>query len=213
MDISNIKLHSTRELMTKLRDITMLKNKDVKPYVNADISITSIHTNQLAPAQLYVLRDEFEKVRSLRWALLDNCNIDILQMASSSMPNDNGQVGYIEFSLSSKPDEVITVLPPIVEVSVEGDKSKVNIINDGMHRCFLARVSHIVPFVVLVDRVPTNLPYYAYPLAGGWNDVKMVEKLSASFMKKYHRFPNGEYQKYYRDFNSSFINVGGPRGK
>lgn len=221
MKIVNTRFFSTRELMARLRKVTMLKDRSVLPYANADITVTDIHTDQLAPAQLYTLRGEFEKVRALRWALLEHCGVDILRLSDTKIrdgtivPTGSDRiepVGFVEFALEGKPEETITILPPIVESSVEADRSQVNIINDGMHRCFVARVSLVVPAVVKISKIPIGLPYYAFPLPNGWRDVTMVDRIDKGFLKKYHRFPDGIYQKYYRDFNSAFVNVGGPRG-
>lgn len=207
MKITSIKTYSVEELHKRLRNVTMLNDPEVKPYENAMIYNTYMPTCRMAPAQLYVLKSEFEKVRDLRWSLLSAANIDILQFGNGL----NETVGFVEI-LTDSFDEMITVLPPIIEVSKEDNGEVVNIINDGMHRCFLARSSMITPTVVRIDGVPKHLPYYAYPLAGGWSSVEMVSSLEALQLKKYHRFPNGTYQKYYRNFNSAFVNVGGPRG-
>lgn len=221
MKIEKCKFYTTRELQSRLKQVSMLKDDSVLPYKTADIHITDIHTNLLAPAQLYVLRSEFEKVRQLRWAMLDHCGVDILRLSDSKL--DRGElvssnshftdsVGFIEFSLDTNPDEIITITPPVIEEWTEADKTKVSIINDGMHRCFLARSSCIIPAVVKITNIPSHLPYYAFPLAGGWNDTTMIDKLNSKVLKKYHRFPNGVYQKYYRNFGTVFPGCGGPRG-
>jgi len=222
MKIATAVFYSTRELMSRLKRVVMLQDKSVLPYANAEITVTDISTDQLAPAQLYVLRGEFDKVRELRWSMLEQFGVDILRLPDSKMrdgkivPADADRaesVGFVEFTLDTNPDETITVLPPVVEGWTEDDKSYVNIINDGMHRCFAARISRIIPAVVKISKVPKNLPYYAFPLVEGWRGVQMVDRLDARLLKKYHRFREPEYKRYYRDFNSAFTNVGGPRGK
>lgn len=218
MQIESVKPFSVHDLVVKLKQLTMLEDKSVRPYQNCSIQVTDIETAVLAPAQLYILRGEFEKVRDLRWAMLERCGVDILRMADWRVRNNElveasmrigDQLGYIEFTVDG---QTVTILPPIVEVSEEADRTKVNIINDGMHRCYLARICRITPAVVRIEGIPKNLPYYAYPAPDGWSAVQMVEKIGPRLIKKYHRFPHGVYQKYYRDFNSSFNNVGGPRG-
>ncbi len=200
----------------------MLTDKNTKPYERADVTITDMHPRHLAPAQLYVLRSEFEKVRDLRFAFLEEHGVDILRLADTKIRDgkvvplsyDQAQsLGFIEYTTDQDPDQKITVLPPIVEDSLEANKDVYNIINDGMHRCFLARVSMITPAVVKIMKVPSNLPYYAYPLVNGWDDVTMVDALAPTLIKKFHRFKEPDYKAYYRDFNSAFTNVGGPRGK
>lgn len=230
MEILDVRYYSTKELVSRLRKVCMLEDKSAFPYQTADIQVTSIPTFELAPAQLYVLRREFDKVRDLRWSLQEK-GVDILKMHSSRVRDgrlvdadaDRAEpLGFIEFqiehtTLSTDPgvlnDPVkqwVTVLPPIVEVSQEGDKSNVNIVNDGMHRCFLARVSRVIPDVVRISGVPKKWPYYAFPLVNGWNDVQVIDSLKGDTLKKFHRIKN--YKTLYRDFNSAFTNVGGPRG-
>jgi len=58
--------------------------------------------------------------------------------------------------------------------------------------------------------VPREYPYYAFPLVNGWNDVEIVQDLPPGYVKKWHRIKN--YKTLYRDFNTGFRNVGGPRG-
>ena len=67
----------------------------------------------------------------------------------------------------------------------------------------------VVPEVVLIRGVPKNLPYYAFPVPGGWNSVEEREDLPPGYLKKWHRI--ADYHSLYRNFNSAFKNVGGPR--
>lgn len=222
MKITSAKFFSTQDLVIKLRQVSMLQDRNAFPYKDCNIQVSTIATQFLSPAQRYVLYDELEKVKSLRWAMLEQYKIDILRLTdtrildgkplANSNRQDGQQLGYVEFILDGS-DDTITLLPPVVEASEEADKSKHKIINDGMHRCFLARQYHIIPAVVAIEWIPKLLPYYAHPLPGGWGDVQIVDKLGKNFIKKFHRFPNGVYQQYYRDFNSIFSNVGGPRGQ
>ena len=223
-EVTNIKLFNSDELVARLRNVSMLQDPTVFPYKNADINISDIEVDMLVPAQQYVLESEFEKVRALRWSFLEQTKIDILQLGLSRVL-DNGQVtvvpygkmvGFAEFDVVNKNSgatDKVTILPPIVEYQAESNGKINNLINDGMHRVYLARVCHTKPSVVRISNVPTELPYYAYPLCGGWNSVKLVQSLGECPLKKYHRFPYPLYKKYYRNFNSAFINVGGPRGK
>lgn len=233
MNITAVRYFSNKDLVARLRLVTMLNDKTVKPYQNAEIQITDIDTKDLAPAQLYVLRSEFEKVRDLRWALqafaaTNGLAPDILRIGSSRVFNGtlvsadtkpSEMLGFMEFDIVEEGEngaqseaQTITILPPIVEVSKEADGTLLNIINDGMHRCYLARISRMIPSVVKIRGVPEHLPYYAFPTPNGWGDVTMVDKLSPTLLKKHHRFPAPNYKEYYRDFNSAFKNVGGPRG-
>jgi len=198
MEIERIERHSVEELVQNMRQVGMLTNPEVKLYANSTIEVVTLHTDEIAPAQRYVLVQEILKVRNLRWALCE-WGIDLFKLD-----------GYITMWLQGS-DEPIDVLPPVVERSVEADGSIVKILNDGMHRVYLARMERSPIQVVYVREVPNEYPYYAYPLVNGWNDVEIVNELPEHYIKKWHRIPN--YKTLYRDFNTAFQNVGGPRGR
>jgi len=198
MEIERIERHSVEELVQNMRQVGMLTNPEVKLYANSTIEVVTLHTDEIAPAQRYVLVQEILKVRNLRWALRE-WGIDLFKLD-----------GYITMWLQGS-DEPIDVLPPVVERSVEADGSIVKILNDGMHRVYLARMERSPIQVVYVREVPNEYPYYAYPLVNGWNDVEIVNELPEHYIKKWHRIPN--YKTLYRDFNTAFQNVGGPRGR
>jgi hypothetical protein len=196
MKIVKVEHFPNEQLIAQLREITMLKNSEAYPYKEADINLVYIHTNDLAPAQRYVLNSELQKVRELEWQLEG--------FGYSSFKLN----GFVKIWIEGY-DEPIDVLPPIVEKSPEADGKIVNIINDGMHRVFNARLSWVVPQVVIVDNIPGEYPYYAFPTPNGWNDVEIIDELKNGFVKKWHRIPN--HHSLYRNFNSAFQNVGGPR--
>jgi hypothetical protein len=230
MKVSDLVLFDTKELVSRLHDVTMLTDKASKPYAHAKIQVADIDTTIMSPAQCYVLRDEFEKVRLLRHTIAAMSGIDILRMADTRVQNgmvvkggSGLQLGYIEYKVTYQDGstQVHTMLPPIIEMSREANGTLHRIINDGQHRCYLARHSMTIPAVVFIEAVAAGMPYYAYPLPGGWDQVRMATSLSDSILKKYHRFlPPHEakelgvksYKDYYRDFNSAFANVGQPRG-
>jgi len=232
--INVISIHPLSELIQKIKNVRMLTDTEAQPYKDAEIKgISTLVAEQLSPCQLYVLVDEYKKVHKLRHLMLDQHGIDILRLGHSFLSgiqpinvddilnsDDDvdlaGQgkqpVGYVVFSVDDDPTP-ITILPPIIETSFEADNIDRLIINDGMHRCYLARVIGLKPDVIVVKNVSKKHPYYAYPLPGGWNDVALVSDLSNVPLKKFHRLPEPLYKSMYRDFNSAFENVGGPRGK
>ncbi|QWR76443.1 hypothetical protein [Candidatus Magnetomonas plexicatena] len=197
MKILKIKHFSTQQLIQNLKNITMLHAPEIRPYKDVSISLEHISTDYLYPAQYYVLQKELNKVRNLRWELQKH-NIDIFNLN-----------GYVKIWLEGE-DEPIDLLPPVIEESIEKNGRVVNIINDGMHRVFLSRLEWVIPQVIFVRGIPKDLPYYAYPIPEGWNKVDIVEDLSEGFLKKWHRIE--QYKTLYRNFNSAFENVGGPRG-
>ena len=197
MDIQQVEHHGVDELITNMRKVGMLTNPEVRLYSDSAIEVTTFHTDEIAPAQRYVLAQEIRKVRDLRWALREH-ETDLFKLD-----------GYVTIRLRDY-DDPIDVLPPVIEESKEADGSVVRVLNDGMHRIYLARMERSPIQVVYVSNVPEQFPYYAYPLVNGWNEVSIVEELPEGYIKKWHRIKN--YKTLYRDFNTGFQNVGGPRG-
>ncbi|HOX37098.1 MAG TPA: hypothetical protein PL033_03835 [Candidatus Brocadiia bacterium] len=198
MNILKVEHHSAEELISRLRRVTLMKNPGVRIYENASISLERIATPQLSPAQRYVLSSELLKVRELKWSLAD-AGYDIFNLE-----------GYLSILIEGQ-DEAIDLLPVVVEESIERDGSIHNIINDGMHRAYMAYLDWVIPQVVFVRNVPKQYPYYAFPVPEGWAGLQLVDSLPENLLKKWHRIR--DYKSLYRDFNSAFQNVGGPRGR
>jgi hypothetical protein len=192
-----VEQHPVEELIANLRRVSMLTRPDVYPYSNAGVIDTIVlSTDDIAPAQRYVLKDEFEKVRDLRWALKEH-DVDLFKLG-----------GYVTIWVEGF-DEPIDVLPPVVEESKEANGLTVSVLNDGMHRVYLARTCWSPIEVVRIMGIPDEFPYYAYPLVDGWRDVEIIDELKKGMLKKFHRTPNNK--ELYRNFDSAFNNVGGPR--
>ena len=197
MDIVRIERHSIAELIENMGKVGMLTSPEELVYKDSLVELSTFHTNEIAPAQRYVLTKELVKVRDLRWALKE-FNVYLFKLD-----------GYVTIWIEGY-DDPIDVLPPVVEQSAEADGSVVKILNDGMHRVYLARMERCPIQVVYVRNVPKKYPYYAFPLVNGWDDVAVVQDLPDGYIKKWHRIKN--YKSLYRDFNTGFQNVGGPRG-
>jgi len=197
MQINKVERHGVDELIANMQRVSMLTHPDDLPYKDADIELQKMHTGEIAPAQRYVLTQEILKVRDLRWALREH-DVDLFELN-----------GYVTMWIDGY-DDPIELLPPVIEQSTEADSSVVRILNDGMHRVYLARMERSHIQVVYVENVPKQYPYYAFPLVNGWSDVEIVSDLPEGYIKKWHRIKN--YKSLYRDFNSGFVNVGGPRG-
>jgi hypothetical protein len=155
----------------------------------------------LAPAQRYVLKAGVEKVLELRAALLDAHDEDIFAL-------DGG--AYVR--TSEDPDERIPVIPPVVEESHEPDGRTVLVINDGIHRVYAARSLGLPISVVVARGVPSEYPYYALALAGGWAEVQELDELPDGFQKKEYRRPDN-YKSLFREFNDVFAGVQKERRK
>jgi hypothetical protein len=196
MKILEVESFPPDQLVERLRDVTMLKAPETKIYGDAFISLENISPSQLAPPQNYILREELKKVRELKWSLEEH-GIDIFQLN-----------GFIRLKLENTA-EPVDLLPPIVEESIERDGTIHFIVNDGMHRVYMALREWVIPQVVLIRGIPKELPYYAYPVPGGWSSVEERDDLPPGYLKKWHRIAN--YHALYRNFNSAFVNVGGPR--
>jgi len=196
MKILQVERFSEAELVKRLAQITMLKAPDVKIYQNAFISLERISPKHLSPPQNYILKNELTKVRELKWALQEH-GVDLFHLN-----------GFVRLTLDGF-SEPVDVLPPVVEESIEQDGSFHLIINDGMHRIYMSLREWIVPQVILVRALPKEFPYYAFPLNGGWDKVEERDDLPPGYLKKWHRIEN--YHALYRNFNSAFSNVGGPR--
>ncbi|MDR3152748.1 MAG: hypothetical protein LBW85_00405 [Deltaproteobacteria bacterium] len=193
--------HGREEFFERMRQVGMLLDPDRRPYAEAELVLGDLPYEEIRPAQRYVLTDELFKVRQLDWEL-KRLGLDML-----------GLDGYLTLRLEGVP-EPVDLLPPVVERIREADGSENNVLNDGMHRMYLGRVSWRTPRVLLVKNLPKDTPYYAYPLPGPdpWGQVTVIEgdKVPSGFVKKWHRVPDNK--RLYRDFNSAFLNVGGPRG-
>jgi hypothetical protein len=196
MKIIKVEKFPENELIIRLRNVTMLKAPETKVYTHSFISLEKVRAEFLAPPQNYILRQELKKVRELKWAL-EEYKVNIFELN-----------GFVRLTLDST-QEPVDLLPPIVEESIERDGSVHLIINDGMHRIYMALREWVVPEVAMIRGVPKHLPYYAFPVPGGWNSVEEREDIPSGYLKKWHRI--ADYHSLYRNFNSSFKNVGGPR--
>ncbi|MGQ9485052.1 MAG: hypothetical protein ACUVSA_08780 [Desulfosoma sp.] len=195
--VVRVQYRGAEELLERLRGVTLLKRPDVYVYRDAALSLEEIPVEDLYPAQRYVLVHELQKVRHLKWEL-ERFGFDLFHLN-----------GYLKIWLEGE-EEAVDLLPPVVEESVERNGRLVNLINDGMHRLYLAYLEWVIPQVVLVRGVPEDLPYYAFPMPEQWKGVQMVKDLPPGYMKKWHRIR--DYHSLYRNFNSAFDNVGAPRG-
>jgi len=196
MKIRILKHHNKYKLIRRLKNITMLKDSHNYIYEHAFISIEKVNTDCLVPPQNYVLNPELKNKLELKYAF-EEADIDIFNLD-----------GYVEFSLEGD-DTIRTLLPPVVEESIENDGMIIPIINDGMHRIYLARIEKKPIEVIFIRGVSRNFPYYAYPVIGGWESVKAVDELTPGTIKKWHRIQDNK--KLYRNFDSVFKCCSKPR--
>lgn len=203
MHITKVTRHSPPELLERLRQVPLLKQPEVRLYADALISLESIHTDCLAPTQNYVWLAELKKVQELRWSLAEH-GVDLFRLE-----------GFVTYTVRAEDgtEEHYDVYPPIVEESVEADGRVALLINDGMHRLYLARLERVVPQVVYVRGVPKKYPYYAFPRPEGWGGIDLLADNPdpKTYLKKCHR--RRDNKRLYRDFQSVFANVGRSRSQ
>ena len=187
------------QMLSQLRQTRLMGHGQPNIYKNATLEIREqVDPNQLIPAQRYVLKTDFQRIKALYY-LFQQQGIDIFAL----------QGGLFFWYQETGP---IPLLPPIVEASVEKNGEIVLLINDGMHRIYTARQLGKRINIVLVRNVPIEYPYYAYPLEKGWQDVVELEALTEDFVKKYYR-DKENYKALFRNFNELFPDIQKQRPK
>ncbi len=203
MDIIAVERHSPAALLEALRRVPLLHQPDVLIYEKALITLEHIHPDSLAPAQNYIWLEELRKVQELRWSLRD-WGVDLFKLD-----------GYVTYTVrradGSQTD--FAVYPPIIEESFEADGTLALLINDGMHRVYLARLERLIPQVVYIRGVPKTYPYYAFPRPDGWHGIDLLPDNPdpKRYLKKCHR--RRDNKRLYRDFQAVFHNVGRSRSQ
>jgi hypothetical protein len=182
MDIIDLERHPKEALIDCLRRVPLLEKTDVLVYSQALISLEQVHTNCLHPPQNYIWLQELRKTQELRWSLAA-WDVDLFRLD-----------GYVTYTvrLAGGEEVVYDLYPPIVEESFEADGTLALIINDGMHRLYLARLEWVVPQVTYVDLLADNPDPQRY-------------------LKKCHRTRHNK--QLYRDFQAVFHNVGRSRSR
>lgn len=203
MEIITLKRHSTEELIAHLRKVPLLDQPEVMIYEQAFISLEQIHTDCLHPTQNYLWLQELRKTQELGWSLAEQ-GVDLFRLD-----------GFVTYTVLEDDGSEATfdLYPPIVEESIEADGTLTLIINDGMHRLYLARLEWLVPQVTYIRGLPRAYPYYAYPRRQGWEGLDLLADNPDSkvYLKKCHRLRHNK--RLYRDFQAVFHNVGGPRSR
>lgn len=193
MEITSVEKFGSDHLLARLAETRLMGFDGAQPYAKAEISLETLDTDQLVPAQRYVLRPNVTKITELRAALLP-LGHDVFQL-------DGGLIVR-----SDEQDDDIPVIPPVVEESREPDGRTVLLINDGIHRVYAARVAGLPIQVAVVRGVPEEYPYYAYALGDGWASVQEFDDLPDTFQKKEYRSPD-RYRLLFRNFNELFPGV------
>ncbi len=203
MDIINLESHSPVELLDALRRVPLMERPEVRVYEQALISLEQIRTDFLHPAQNYVWLQELKKTQELRWSLAA-LGVDLFRLD-----------GYVTYTVRLADGREVTydLYPPVVEESIEADGTPALLINDGMHRLYLARQEWVVPQVAFIRGIPKAYPYYAFPRPNRWEGIDMLADNPdpKTYLKKCHR--RRENKQLYRNFQAVFQNVGHPRSR
>ncbi|MBM4285966.1 MAG: hypothetical protein FJ128_12085 [Deltaproteobacteria bacterium] len=201
MNIIELQHHSATELVRRLRQVPLLHQPQLLIYQQALISLELIHPRSIFPAQNYLWLEELRKLQELRWSLAEH-GVDLFRLD-----------GFVTYTVRQEDESEVSydVYPPIVEESLEADGSLVPLINDGMHRLYLARAEWVVPQVVYIRGIPREYPYYAFPRPEGWQglDILPHNPDPRTYLKKCHR--RRDYRSLFRDFQAVFRNVGRSR--
>lgn len=203
MDIIAVQRHSQAELISCLRRVPLLEQPEVLIYEQALISLEQIHTDSLAPPQNYLWLKELRKCQEMHWSLAEH-GVDLFRLE-----------GYVTYTvrLPDGSEATYDLYPPIVEESIEADGTMALLINDGMHRLYLARLEWVIPQVTYIRGVPKAYPYYAYPRRQGWEGLDLLAENPDPqvYLKKCHRVRHNK--RLYRDFQAVFANVGRSRSR
>lgn len=190
---------SSQELISTLHQTPLQGYNQTLVYRDAFISIQKqVDPYSLVPTQRYVLEPIVNRLESLYKSLL-NQQEDLLALRGGLW--------------ITKGEDSFPFIPPIVEEYWEPNSNrwlgKRWIISDGMHRAYVAQRLAKPINIILIQNVPKEFPYYAYPLKGGWRDVYNLKELPRGFVKKYHR--EGDYKSLYRNYNEVLPGVQLPR--
>ena len=203
MRILQYKRHSKEELISKLRQVRLSHSpktsNPIRVFKDAKIEIDEIPVSAICPSQFYYLEKSLSKVGEIEKALKEH-NLDLFNLD-----------GFISYQ-TDESDIKYNLLPIIIEYQKEKDGSINPIILDGIHRVILARKENLQKIqVVKIANVSKDFPYPAYVNSRGWVEVLPAEFAPLQKDKRNWRFPIGEVNKYYRDLNSVFANIGEQR--
>jgi len=202
MKISKYELLPESELLARLKKTRLRGFDRAEVYRDATLEIAEVHTNELAPAQRYVLVEGVQTILDIADAFAP-LGIDVFKLKGALFFWPEG------FDPADPP---IPFLPPVIEESVEADGRNVLLINDGIHRVYAARKRGRTLNVLLARNVPREYPYYAYALPEGWNQVEELAELKEGYQKKAYRNPEN-YKALFRDFNEVFEGIQKQRPK
>jgi hypothetical protein len=184
------------ELEARLRAVTLLKQPDVRPYENADISLRRITRAEVDPTSRYAIKKQIEVQQAIGKSLVAQVGYDQLEMENGLIVvgGEKGRQGLI---------------PPVVEVfEEEGVETKAYVI-DGLHRVYdgFVRGKRNSFIGVFIKGIRDDCPPYAF--RNGWDEVQEFDEkpTDEASWKAYRDF--ADRYVLYRDFGP--INGSSPR--
>ncbi len=190
MKILRSEMLTEHELLRRIKKTRLRGHGQAYIYANSTLELQeNIDPNTLVPAQRYVLESNCHTIEMLHKEFLQH-DINIFALKGCLM-------FWVENPDTGEEDGPIPLIPPVIETSIEAN-GKINLINDGMHRVYTAKKLGLPINIIFIDKVP--LPYYAYPLDKGWNDVIELKELRENFLKKEYR-DKENYKDLFRNFN------------
>ena len=204
MKILKYELLDEAELLGRLKKTRLRGFEGAEVYRDATLEVAEqIDTNELTPAQRYVLKEGVETIGHIADAF-EAEGIDVFALRGALLFWPEGS--------DPDTDAPIPFLPPVIEESREPGGNTVLLINDGIHRVYAARKRGRGLNIVLARSVPAEYPYYAYALEDGWEQVEELDELKEGYQKKAYRNPEN-YKALFRDFNAIFEGVQKQRPK
>lgn len=165
MHLKNIKRFSQEQLFEKLRQITLLDQKDKLPYANADFEIRFVNPQDFQPSTFYILRQRLNLLISL---------MDKLNRKQAELEKLDTLLEY-----QDEFDFCYRMIPPVVELTDFGQW----MILDGEHRSFIAIQRHTKISMLFIKNVSYFYP--CLPLPEGWKSVRIVDRVPS--LKRLYR--------------------------
>ncbi len=193
MEIIKFEYYNTDTLIQLLKEVHLKKKPHLKIFKNSQITLKeNVSPDDICFSQYYVLEKDLNEISLTRKSLLEY-GVDIFCLK-----------GFIRVFYRDPEDyqvKIFDVLPPVVEIS-DADGG-IPLLDDGMHRVYLAREAGCTINVVEIAQVDPQYPYYALPNEAGWKNLRRCAEVPD--IKKNYRIK--DYKLLFRDFNTSFINV------
>ena len=188
---------SEKETLSRFKQTRLKGFNQPLIYENSTLKLErNVDTNRLIPTQKYLLYKNVDILFELHEQFKKH-GIDIFHL--------NGVIlFYVENN--GVEEGPIPLSPPIVENTLDKDGKYIWLINDGMHRIISARSIGSTINVILVDNIPKEYPYYAYPLDNKWKDVDVISEIPRGYVKKRYRNPVNPYDLF-RNFNEVFEGI------